>query len=149
MTTVALGIKAKIYENTSGDFDAPTYSEIKNTKDRTLGLSKSESDVSISGGGGWGMVKGALKEVEVSFAMVNDLDDADVVKFFDAWGNDTLLDLLVLDEVVTSAGRKGIHAFWEVLSIEFGQGDEDAQKLTITIKPGYAPDNPPELVKTT
>jgi predicted secreted protein len=138
---IVLGLDAKLYRNT-GNYASPTWVEVENVKDVTLGLSKSEADVTTRKNGGWRAIVGALKEGVVSFEMLWDTADTDFQAFLDAWLNDTSIEVLCLDGSVSAGGSEGLRATFSVIQFERQEPLEEAIKVAVTIKPTYA-DNAP------
>ena len=139
---IILGLDAKLYRN-SGTYQSPNWVEVENVKDVTLGLSKSEADVTTRKNGGWRAILGALKEGVVNFEMLWDTADADFQAFLDAWLNDTAIEVLCLDGDVDTAGCEGLRATMSVTQFERQEPLEEAIKVSVTIKPTYS-DHAPE-----
>jgi hypothetical protein len=135
-----LGLEAKLYRNT-GTYASPTWDEVKNVKDLSLGLEKSEADVS-NRESGWEMIRGALKKATIEFQMIYDTADTDWTAFKNAFLNGTAVELAVMDGPIATAGSEGLRASFEVLKWSHSQNLEEALMTDISIKPTRA-DNPP------
>jgi predicted secreted protein len=148
---IRLALKAKLYRNTSTN-QTPSWNEVKNVKDLTLTLEKSEADVTTRGNDGWRATIGALKDASIEFAMVWDTADDDFTAIKDAWFNDTSIELAVMDGpiVAPSGGEasQGLRAHCAVLNFSRNEALEDAIMVDVSIKPTYAAQAPTWLTGT-
>ena len=140
-----LGVDAKLYRLSTGTRTAwpgsgahSDLDEVPNVRDLTLNISASEADVTTRGNGGWKATVSAIKDAELSFEMVWDPDDTDFVAMRDAFLNNTVIALAVLDQASTTTGAQGIWADFRVTGFNKTENLEDAQRVSVTIKPGYS-----------
>lgn len=134
---VKLGLDAKLYVGGT---------EVENCRNLSLGLEKTEADVSVRGSGGWTAIVGTMKNVTIEWEMVDDSTDAALPVIISAWIDGTDLAISVEDGGTEYGGGSGIQALCEILSISREESLEDAIIYSITAKPTYAPDNNPEWV---
>jgi len=139
--TTKLGLDAKLYLNTAS-YATPTWSEVKNCKDLTLGLESSEADVTTRESGGWKAVVAALKEATIEFQMVYDPGDTNWEAIRDAWLEKTPLEFAVMDGGITTNGSQGLRAAMAVLKFSESQNLEEALMTDVSIKPTRS-DNAP------
>lgn len=136
-----LGLDCKLYRNT-GTYAAPTWDEVTNCRDATLNMEKGEADVTTRANSGWRAVKGALKDASVDFSMVWSAGDADFEAFRDAFLNNTLIDVAVMDGDITVSGNQGLRAEMEVLGFTRNEALEEAVTVDVRIRPGYSANAP-------
>jgi len=142
-----LGMNGKLYRNT-GVWATPVWAEVKNVTSVTLNLEKSEADVTTRKNKGWRAMIGALKEGSVDFEMIWDTSDDDFQAFVDAWLNDTIIDVAVMDGDIISAGSEGLRAEMAVITVTRQEPLEEAMKATVNIKPTYSENAPEWMVIT-
>lgn len=147
-----LGLDAKLYRLSTGTRAAwpgtgspSNLDEIPNVRDLTLNLSRAEADVTTRGSNGWRVTVGALKDASLEFEMVWDPADTDFVAIRDAFMNGTTIALAALDQAKATTGAQGLWADWRVTGFSKTEPLEDAQKVSVTIKPSYSA-VPPEWV---
>lgn len=134
----------KLYEATS----APSnLDEVTNVRDLKFPLKKALADVSIRGSE-FRLQAGTLKEVEVTFGMVYDSADADMVALMTAYLSGANIALAILDGDKTTVGTIGMWADFQVTSFEKTEDLEGAQMVDVTVIPGYSA-VVPEMVKLT
>ena len=146
-----LGLDGVLYFGTT--YDEATvplaWDEITNVRDLSLNLEKSDADVTTRGANGWKQIITALKDGTVEFEMI--YDKTDTVGFAvlqAAFFAGTQVWCQVMDSVkgATVPDADGLQALMEVASIGQTQNLEDAQKVSISLKPAHAPNNPPEWI---
>ncbi len=126
---VRVSLDAKLYHGPAGS----TANTVLNTVgDVTLSLKKSETKIS-SRASRWALFKGALKEAEISFEVVDDSGDNALETILGAFMSDTPLAFLIKDAV----DGGGLDADFEVLGADRDEKLEDAIKYKFTIKPTY------------
>ena len=126
---VRVSLDAKLYYGPAGS----TASILINTVgDVTLSLKKSETKIS-SRASRWALVKGALKEAEISFEVVDDSTDGSMQAILAAFMGDTPLAFFVKD----AADGHGLDADFEITGADRDEKLEDAIKYKFTIKPTY------------
>jgi hypothetical protein len=136
-----IGLEAKLYRNIA-TWATPTWVEIENVKDLSLGIEKSEAEASnrVSE---WQTVRGALKSGTVEFNMIYDPSDADWTAIKDAFLNNTAIDCAVMDGDITVADNEGLRAEFEVLKWSHTQNLEEVLMTEVSLKPRRT-DNAPE-----
>lgn len=140
-----LGLECKLYRNT-GSYASPTWNEIGNVRDATLGMSKGEADVTTRGNNGWRAILGTLKEGTFDFSMVWDTEDDDFTAFQEAFFGNTQVEVAIMDGDIETSGSQGLRATMEVLSFQRQENLEEAVIAEVSLKPGYA-DNAPEWLE--
>ncbi len=115
-----------------------TLTAVTNVKDLSLSMEKGEADTSTRAAGGWRTTLGTLKSATLEFGMNFDVTNADVDAFQQAFFNNTILALAVLD----ATSGEGLIADWTITGFSVEQPLEDTQVVTITAKPAYVTRNP-------
>lgn len=126
---VRVSLDAKLYYGSAGN-TASTL--LKTVGDVTVSLKKSETKIS-SRASRWALFKGALKEADISFEVVDDSSDGALGALLAAFMSDSPMAFLVKDAVDGS----GLDADFEVLAADRDEKLEDAIKYKFTIKPTY------------
>ena len=126
---VRVSLDAKLYHGPAGSAASTLLSTVG---DVTVSLKKSETKIS-SRASRWALFKGALKEAEISFEVVDDSGDGALGTILGAFMSDTPLAFFVKDAVDGS----GLDADFEVLGADRDEKLEDAIKYKFTIKPTY------------
>ncbi len=134
-----LGLDAKLYRNTA-TWGSPSWDEFTNVKDVKLNLQKAEADTTTRGGNGWRSKTGTLKEGSIEFTMVWDPGGTDFEAVKNAFFNDTLLDLAVLDGAYASGN--GLRAEFSVLDFSRDEPLEDVLTATVKLGIGYSSNTP-------
>ncbi len=140
-----IGIDAKLYYDPAG-VGVGTWTELTNVRDVTLNLEKSEADVTTRANNGWRAMAALLKDGSVEFEMVWDTADAGFTAIKDAYFNNSLIGLAIMDGGITTSGSQGLQANFEVMNFSRSEPLEEALKVNVTVKPGYSPSTPPEWV---
>lgn len=139
--SMKLGLDAKLYRN-GGDYDTPTWNEMKNAKDVTLNLEAGEADASTRGNAGWRATLTALKDASVEFEMVYDNADPNFAAIKDAFFSGGTVDLAVMDGDIAANGTQGLRAVMSVINFSRNEPLEEALTVSVTVKPAPA-ENPP------
>ncbi len=127
---VRVSLDAKLYYGPAGT----TASTLLNTVgDVTLSLKKSETKIS-SRASRWALVKGALKEAEISFEVVDDSADSAMQHDPDRLHERHADGLLRQGRRSTASG---LDADFEIMGADRDEKLEDAIKYKFTIKPTY------------
>ena len=139
MATFKLGSKAKIYYSVTGQ--GGTFVELINVKDVTLNLDKKEADATTRANAGWEAVIASLKSASVDFDMVWDTDDAGFRAIRNAFFNDTVLGMKILD------GENGQGLLADFMVVKFTRSEPLTEVITVsvTVKPTYS-DEPPSWI---
>jgi hypothetical protein len=126
---IRVSLDAKLYYGAAGS----TASTLLNTVgDVTLSLKKSETKIS-SRATRWALFKGALKEAEVSFELIDDPNEGAVAALVGAFMSDEPMAFCVRDAL----NGAGLDADFEILGADRDEKLEDAIKYKFTIKPTY------------
>jgi hypothetical protein len=158
-----LGLSAKLYRLTTGTRatwgaadanllhagPAPAnLEEIGNVRDLTITLDKGEADVTTRANLGWRANKATLKDGGIEWQMVYDETDTDVLALLKSWIGGTSIALAALSGASTVVGVTGLWADFEVFKFEKGEELENAQMVSVGVKPTYSL-VAPEWVKVT
>jgi hypothetical protein len=125
-----LGLEAKLYYGTAG---ATATNELTTVRDVTLNLEKGEADVTTRGSNGWRVTRGTLKDGSVEFELVWDTTDAGFVAIKNAFMNNTLIALAILD----AESGSGLDADFEITAFSRSEPLEEALTVSVTAKPSY------------
>lgn len=139
--TAILGLNCKLYRNT-GTYAVPVWEEIGNCRDVTLNMEKGEADVTTRSNNGWRAILGTLKDASIDFSMVWDTGDADFEAVRDAFLDNTLLDMAIMDGDIAVAGSQGLRAEMSVLGFTRNEPLEEGVTVDVSIKPGYSTNAP-------
>ncbi len=128
---IKLGMNAKAYYGVAG---ATANTLINNIKDVTVNLEKGEADVTTRGNAGWRAKIGTLKDGSIEFEMVWDTEDAAFTAIQQAYFGDSALAFYFIDE----EGGEGLDADFTVMNFSKKEPLEEAQGVSVTIKPTYS-----------
>jgi hypothetical protein len=131
---VGMGFEQKLYRNT-GTYEAPTWVEMVNVKDLTAPMTAGESDVTTRAAAGFKQSEPGLIDLEISFGMVYDTEDADFTAVQAALLARSALDVQVLDGGILVAGSKGYRAQVKVFKCTDNQQLGEARAVEVTLKP--------------
>lgn len=139
-----IGLNCKMYRNT-GSYASPSWQEIKNVRDVSTGATKGEADASTRGTGAFEARVGVLKDLDITFEMIDDTADTGghIAAFEDSYINGTALDLAIMNGDITTSGSKGWRARFEVFQFDEQQPLKDVAKISVGIKITYDATNPP------
>ena len=141
--SIKLGMEAKLYYCAAGIGGTPTWTELANVKNVTLGLQKGEADVTTRANNGWKASVGTLKEGNIEFEMVWDTEDAGFEAVSAAYFGDTAIGIAAMDGDITEAGRQGLWADMAVIDFSREEPLEEALSVKVTLRPTYSA-NPPQ-----
>lgn len=141
MSTVPLGLDAKLYRNT-GTYDSPNWVVIGNARDVTLNLTKGEADVTTRANNGWRATRGTLKDASIDFQMVWNPSDAGFAAIRDAFFGNTSIEIMALSGDKDDAESEGLRATCDVFSFTRNEALEDALTVDVSLKPTYATNAP-------
>jgi hypothetical protein len=127
--SVRVSLDAKLYYGTAG---ATAATLINTVGDVTVSLKKSETKIS-SRASRWALTKGALKEADISFEVVDDSTDGSMQAILTAFMSDTPMAFFVKDAI----DGYGLDADFEIIGADRDEKLEDAIKYKFTIKPTY------------
>ena len=139
---IRLGLEAKLYFCVAGIGGYPQWTELDNVKNVTLNLQKGEADVTTRANNGWKALKGTLKEGSVEWEMVWDTQDAGFTAIQNAYFNDTLIGMAVMDGDIATNGTQGLWADCDIMDFSRDEPLEEAISVKVTAKPTYSA-NPP------
>lgn len=143
---VIRGKDFKFYRNSDDPYDnTPTWTLVENIKDLTRNREKALADASTRASS-YRMQVGTLKDLSVEFGMVYDTDDTDMIAFEDAFENDENVEILLLDQLISVTGARGIRLMAQVTNFGDDENLEDIGMVNVTMVPGFAPDNLPRRV---
>lgn len=140
--SIKLGLDAKLYFCAAGIGGTPTWTELTNVKNVTLSLQKGEADVTTRANNGWKATAATLKEGSIEFEMVWDTADAGFTAIKNAWFNNTLIGLAVMDGPVATTGSQGLWADCTIIDFSRDEPLEDALTVKVTAKPTYSANAP-------
>lgn len=143
-----LGKDAKLYRN-SGTYATPNWVEVGNISDLNQSDTESKADVTTRAlaESGYRANVATLADGEISFKMVYDPDDADVLAFQTAKRNKASIEIICLDGDIDESGKKGLRMTCGVFKMSRNEELDQAITLDVVIGPTYAP-HAPEFVVT-
>jgi len=130
---IKLGMDAVLNFKSGGVGGAGSWTELANVKDVTLSLETGEADITTRANAGWRATVGTLKEASVEFEMVWDTADAGFTAIKDAFFNNAVIGLQVLDGPVGS----GLEADFSITNFSRSEQLEEALTVSITAKVTY------------
>ena len=119
--------------------------EITNCRDLKIGFEKTEIDASTRASSYEAILTG-LKKAPLEWGMVYDTADTAYQAIRDAFFNDTVIALAVLDGDADTAGTQGFWADWEILKFEEDEALEGAYLVNVSAKPSGRSDVAPARV---
>lgn len=128
-----LGLDAKLYYGNSGSSAATLMTNVTNV---TLNLTKGEADVTTRAAGGWKLTVGTLNDASVEWEMIWDTADAGFTAMKNAFFNNTLTALKVMDG--TGTGSQGLDADFAIVGFTRDEQLTEALKVKITAKPALS-----------
>lgn len=135
-----LGMNAKLYYKEGGMDAAGSWNELTNVRDNTLNLEKGDADVTTRGNNGWRATLATLKDGSVEFEMVWDPDDAGFDAIHDAYFNDNVIGLSILDGAIATG--TGLQADFAITNFTRNEPLEEAMTVNVTAKPTYSSSPP-------
>ena len=132
--SIKLGMDAKLYYKTGGQGGGGSWTELTNAKDVTLSLEAGEADVTTRANQGWRATVGTLKEASVEFEMVWDTEDAGFTAIKNAFFNNAMLGLQVLD----GESGQGLQADFSITNFSRNEPLEEALTVSVTVKITYS-----------
>ena len=130
---IKLGMDAVLNFKSGGVGGAGSWTELANVKDVTLSLETGEADIATRANAGWRATVGTLKEASVEFEMVWDTADAGFTAIKDAFFNNEVIGLQVLDG---DAGS-GLEADFSITNFSRSEQLEEALTVSVTAKVTY------------
>ncbi len=135
---IKLGMDAKLYYKPGGQSGGGAWTTLTNVRDVTLNLETGEADVTTRANAGWRATVGTLKEASVEFEMVWDTADAGFTAIKNAFFNNEMIGLRVLD----GDGGQGLQADFSITNFSRSEPLEEAITVSVTAKVTYS-DTPP------
>lgn len=129
-----LGLDCRLYYNT-GTYASPTWVEITNVRDVELNLTRGKADLSTRGSNGYKEYRGQLKDASITFDLVYKRGDATTQAIFEAFDEDTLLDIAVLDGDIETTGTEGLRAVCEVFDFSREEPLEEGVMISVELAP--------------
>lgn len=136
MATAILGKNCKLYRNT-GTWGSPTWVEVENVKDLTLGLTYQSADVSTRGGG-VSRKEPTLLDASLEFDQVRDTDDTDQTALLTAFFAGTLVDMAVAEAAIATAGTKYYRQEWKAAEGSQTEALADAKRISLKWEPCFS-----------
>jgi predicted secreted protein len=130
---IKLGMDAVLNFKSGGVGGAGAWTELANVKDVTLSLETGEADITTRANAGWRATVGTLKEASVEFEMVWDTADAGFTAIKDAFFNNAVIGLQVLD----GPAGEGLEADFSITNFSRSEQLEEALTVSITAKVTY------------
>lgn len=140
---VKLGGEMKLYFCEAGIGGSPVWTLLEHVKDVKLNTSKGEVDTTTRASGKWKQVIAGFKDASIEFEMPWDTANADFQAVRDAFYNDTVLGLAVMDGPIETAGSEGLWADCVILKFDRNEPLEQAATVSLSAKPTNSA-NPPE-----
>jgi hypothetical protein len=134
---IRLGMEAKLYYKVGGQGGAGGWVELTNVRDVTLTLETGEADVTTRANQGWRATVATLKEASVEFEMVWDTGDAGFTAIKDAYLNNDIIGLQVLDDTEPNGGQ-GLQADFMITTFSRSEALEEAITVSVTAKVTYS-----------
>jgi hypothetical protein len=145
MTKLRFGADAKASRNT-GTWGTPVWNEINNVNDAlNQGLAFEEADATVRVAGTGVKVKMSeptLLGVEISWRMLEDLDDADFLAIRTAFFARTPLDIVLHSGPLADSGETFLRMEYKVFNFAKGEPLNGINTHDVTIKPCYSTNAP-------
>jgi len=136
--SIKLGMEATLNYQVGGQAGGGGWNELTNVKDVTLSLETGEADVTTRANSGWRATVATLKDASVEFDMVWDSGDAGFTAIKDAYLNNDVIGLQVLD----GDSGEGLQADFMITSFSRSEALEEAIMVSVTAKVTYS-ETPP------
>jgi hypothetical protein len=140
--TFKLGIEGKVYYCADGIGSTPTWVELTDAKDVNCSITKTESDATTRANGGWKATVTSLKDLTIEFEMVWNPSDTGCEAVKDAFINNTVLGMAVMDGPIATVGSEGPWADCQVTKFDRKEGNEGAMMVSVAMKPTYSANKP-------
>ncbi|GIW83213.1 MAG: hypothetical protein KatS3mg105_5020 [Gemmatales bacterium] len=142
-----LGYNAKLYRNT-GTFSTPVWTVIDNVKDLTVTLQKEEVESNYRASSPWKTSEPTLIDLSVNWQMAHDKDDTNWQAIRDAFFNNNIIELLVIDRDVTVSGAQGVRFRCKVFNFTKTETLNGLQTWEVMVKPVMNDNGPPSWYVT-
>jgi len=141
---IRLGMEARLYYKAGGQDAGGAWTELTNVRDVTLNLETGEADVTTRANQGWRATVATLKNASVEWEMVWDPADAGFTAIKDAWLNNQMIGLQILDDTVANGG-KGLQADFMITNFSRSEPLEEGITVSVTAKVTYS-STPPSWI---
>jgi hypothetical protein len=131
---IKLGMEAVLKYKVGGQAGGGAWTALGNVKDVTLNLETGEADVTTRANAGWRATVGTLKEASVEFEMVWDTGDAGFTAIKNAFFNNAVIGLQVLD----GTSGQGLQADFSITNFSRSEALEEAITVSVTGKVTYS-----------
>ncbi|GJQ30667.1 MAG: hypothetical protein HBSAPP03_25510 [Phycisphaerae bacterium] len=131
---IKLGMEAVLKYKVGGQAGGGAWTALGNVKDVTLNLETGEADVTTRANAGWRATVGTLKEASVEFEMVWDTADAGFTAIKNAFFNNAVIGLQVLD----GTSGQGLQADFSITNFSRSEALEEAITVSVTAKVTYS-----------
>jgi hypothetical protein len=131
---IKLGMEAVLKFKTGGQAGGGSWTALGNTRDVTLNLEAGEADVTTRANAGWRATVATLKEASVEFEMVWDTADAGFTAIKNAFFNNAVIGLQVLD----GTSGQGLQADFSITNFSRSEALEEAITVSVTAKVTYS-----------
>jgi hypothetical protein len=132
--SIRLGMDAVLNFKASGQGGAGSWNELANVRDVTLSLETGEADVTTRANSGWRATVATLKEASVEFEMVWDSADTGFTAIKNAYINNGVIGLQVLD----GPSGEGLQADFMITAFSRSESLEEAITVSVTAKVTYS-----------
>jgi hypothetical protein len=132
--SIRLGMEAVLNFKTGGQGGAGSWNELANVRDVTLSLETGEADVTTRANSGWRATVATLKEASVEFEMVWDSTDTGFTAIKNAYINNGVIGLQVLD----GPSGEGLQADFMITAFSRSESLEEAITVSVTAKVTYS-----------
>lgn len=131
---IKLGMEAKLLFKVGGQGGTGQWTAMNNVRDVTLSLETGEADATTRANNGWRATVATLKEASVEFEMVWDTADAGFTAIKNAYLNNDIIGLQVLD----SEAGQGLQADFMITAFNRSEPLEEAITVSVTAKVAYS-----------
>ncbi len=139
-----LGMNGKLYYKVGGQAAGGNWLELTNIRDVTLNMDTGEADLTTRGNQGWRATVATLKEASVEFEMVWDTADPGFAAIKDAFFNNSVIGLQILDNDLASGGQ-GLQADFMVTNFTRNEPLEEGMTVNVTVKVAFS-STPPQWI---
>lgn len=133
-----LGMDAKLYYGDAVDpassITPSALTEADNIVDLSCDFDSDEADSTTRANSGWRSTTQTLKGNTITFDIMWDPDDAFFAALKDAYMNNTMLAMAILDQDEGTSGAQGLVANFAVTGFNWSQPIGENQKVDVTIK---------------
>ena len=141
-----VGIECHAYYNT-GSYDTEVWAEMKRVQDLSVPKGKGSAELK-SRLSKFVYKRGTFKEPAISFGYLYKAG-ADSVRdaLLDSFSNNTALDVLILDDLVTESGASGVRMYVEVMKFDDDQAMDNGKAIAVEASPTPVYDGSGDLIE--